>query len=347
MDTKAAEKFRTHRNYIRAFACLFGWQWSFRDANEVLEEIRDKVRDSASFTLLQRLPVPLDPIRDRLRSAWGTELLLALAGTHATDDELVRFTNTWGVVQLYYAAHHAVQAQLLAKGLARPSGHEVTKKQYLNLWVKPARASGLAPLCLAWGPNGASGLPVEVTLDDDLPNWGRCDNDTCWTLCLRAMRTTREEELRTRGTKRRQEKTRERRTTWDREEQARIELGRRPRKKPDFPVARLAPADKSTLDSKLREYSMLDYLYRLRIKANYEDAGMFTDGPDDDEVSKSVHADLVNIAAAAMLVHELHIRQLVGATVMKRWLEEWVKANPIGLRPMGLAARANLILKAD
>jgi len=101
------------------------------------------------------------------------------------------------------------------------------------------------------------------------------------------------------------------------------------------------------LDSKLREYSMLDYLYRLRIKANYEDAGMFTDGPDDDEVSKSVHADLVNIAAAAMLVHELHIRQLVGATVMKRWLEEWVKANPIGLRPMGLAARANLILKAD
>jgi len=66
----------------------------------------------------------------------------------------------------------------------------------------------------------------------------------------------------------------------------------------------------------VRSYTILDYLYRLRIKANYQDAGMFIDGPEDESASRRVHRDLVTIASCTLLVHECHIGGIVGKTQM-------------------------------
>ena len=41
---------------------------------------------------------------------------------------------------------------------------------------------------------------------------------------------------------------------------------------------RLSALQKQDVDARLRPYTLLDYLCRLRMKANYLDARMYTDG---------------------------------------------------------------------
>jgi hypothetical protein len=71
----------------------------------------------------------------------------------------------------------------------------------------------------------------------------------------------------------------------------------------------------------------MDYLYRLRVKSNYEDRTMFTDRPQDESESSAVHGNLVRLAASVMLLHELHIRRLVGRARMTTLVDAWLSRN--------------------
>ncbi|HWO81936.1 hypothetical protein, partial [Gaiella sp.] len=55
--------------------------------------------------------------------------------------------------------------------------------------------------------------------------------------------------------------------------------------------------------------------------------------------SKTVHLDLVHIVAAALTVHEVHIRRLIGATQFRAFVGSWVESNmPTGL-DVGISLR--------
>ncbi len=71
----------------------------------------------------------------------------------------------------------------------------------------------------------------------------------------------------------------------------------------------------------------MDYLYRLRIKTNYEDSNMFTDGPDDKGSSISVRNALCIIAGGTLFLHELSISNLVGKPTFIRWAQNWAEKN--------------------
>lgn len=103
-----------------------------------------------------------------------------------------------------------------------------------------------------------------------------------------------------------------------------------------------AHAEKQQIDSKVRSYTLLDYLYRLRIKTNYEDAGMFIDGPTDTMSSGQVHSDLTTIASCTQLVHELHIAAMVGKQRLLQWADAWLGPHARG-QELGLALRRDLI----
>jgi hypothetical protein len=89
--------------------------------------------------------------------------------------------------------------------------------------------------------------------------------------------------------------------------------------------------------AQLRAVSMLDYLYRLSVRSNYHDATMFTDRPHGDLISMRVHSDLVRLAAVALLIHELPMRQVVGSGEFGRWSDEWLETlgnrGSVGIRP--------------
>jgi hypothetical protein len=110
-----------------------------------------------------------------------------------------------------------------------------------------------------------------------------------------------------------------------------------------FPLPLLTPAEKLQINERVRPYSFIDYVYRLRIKTNYADSTVFTEGPAPGEAN-AVHADLVRLAAASMLAHELHIRQLIGVDRLRVLIDAWLKANPPPGPGLGLAMRRAVVL---
>ena len=83
----------------------------------------------------------------------------------------------------------------------------------------------------------------------------------------------------------------------------------------------------------------MDYLYRLRIKTNYVDADMFTDGPEFENGSKNVRSFFNRIASGTLFLHELAICNLVGPARFQSWVSDWIEQNvPVEMQN-GLVAR--------
>jgi len=283
----------------------------------------------------------LSQVQTSLVNAWGTELLLAFGGQLASEEELLRLMNNWAVVQAYYVGYHAVQALLAARGQKRPESHPKTQAQFAALWAD--RTLQLPPWTLASCDGGWCNPPPQHAIDDSLSQWSRCDSHSCWSLAAKALRTTREEVVPERLSAARDRKRVANRKAWREEEQRRVDMGKRPHKEPDWPRPQLTAAEKREVHGKVRSYTVLDYLYRLRIKTNYEDAGMFIEGPEDHLSSRNVHNDLVAIAGCTLLVHELHIAAAVGRDQLLEWVDAWLGPNAHG-QQLGLVLRRDLIV---
>ena len=174
-------------------------------------------------------------------------------------------------------------------------------------------------------------------------SWTACDDQTCWGLGCKALRTTREDAIPDRVRNRRDRKRADRRREWRGEEQGRLSVGRSPRIMPDFPLPRLTASEKAEVESKLRPYTLMDYLYRLRLRSNYEDSAMFTDGPEDDGPSEQVRHDISFLTGSAALLGELFVGRLVGAQQLGRWADEWLARNRPPDWSGGIVARRDLI----
>lgn len=339
------ESFRTHANYLRAFAMLCtapyqpGVTLLFNPLPTRLAHLAPAVAAAARSGQAPTSSPDLTQIRSSLVNAWGTELLLALGGDVATEEELLQLMNNWAVVQTYYVGYHAVQALVVARGDRRPATHPKTQAQFAAAWAD--RALHLPPWSL-----GASELgwrnPPQRGIDDSLSPWSSCDPQSCWNLAAKALRTTREEAIAERTNAARSRKQSENRKAWRAEEHQRLAAGKRARLEPQWSRPRLSADEKRAVRNRVRTYTILDYLYRLRIKTNYEDAGMFIEGPEDELSSRHVHDDLVAVASATMLLHEVYVASIVGRTRLLGWVDSWLGPHARG-QQLGLALRRDLI----
>lgn len=343
MATDQTGSFATHANYLRAIACEAGFYFGQSNAN-ALAILTSRVLALPSISDVKPVGIDLAQVRRSLENAWGTELLLAMSGELLADDELFRIANNWAVVQCYYVAYHAVQALGGAKGQARVESHSKTQNQFRSFWVD--RTLSLSPWTLGVG---AQGLVVNepsdgVQIDPDVHSWVACTASNQRSLVAKAYRTTRDDEVKGAVARAREAKRKENRKAWNDEEEERIAGGRKARKPKEFALPRLSAAEKVTLDKRVKPSGYIQYLYRLRIKANYVDSTMFTDGPEDDWSARFVHSDLCRLAASTMLVHELHVAQLVGKRAFRQWADSWLKnKGVVGGKPVGLAARRQLL----
>jgi hypothetical protein len=338
------QSFRTHANYLRAFAHLAGFEyWPKRDP-QIVEQLAQNV--IAAFPKAATPPAAdREEMAKCLNRAWGTELLLNL-GSRFEEDELVRLSNSWGSVQTYYVGYAATQALIVAEGRARPTTHPRTQDQVGTLWI--TRQGTVAPFSFAASPGSASnpnayangpGRPIDTSVHP----WKACDSNNCWDIAATALRTTRDDAVKKRLHDLRVKKARDNKKAWEDEEQSRLSQGKRARKQPQFPsTANLTAAERTTAESKVRPFTMLDYLFRLRIKANYEEARMFTEGPDSDSISTLVALDMSRIASATMIAHEVRIGQLLGKRAIVDVAERWAKTNSPPSR-MGIGMRLPIL----
>ncbi|WP_142395293.1 hypothetical protein [Mycobacterium avium] len=334
--------FRSHRHYLEAFAYLAGFPYFPGKGREVLRALAENVITAFPKSGGNR-QCDQSTLAACLNRAWGTEVILAMSARFDSDDGFMRIANSWGCVQTYYVGYSATQALVVANGHPRPASHPKTQEQAIALWAK--RQNGVPPFSFAATKGSVltkdpkaylhgPGRDIEV----DLHSWSTCSQSNCWDMAARALRTTREEAVENAMKEIRQRKIREKRKAWTSTEEARLAKGKPARTMPVYKTAQLSTAEKDSCEAGVRPYGLLDYLYRLRIKGNYEDAEMFTEGPEDESSSALVAMSMVRLATASMIAHETRIAQLLGKNVVLELARAWVKKNApsdavgIGLR---------------
>ncbi len=259
-----AESFRTYANYVRALAELAG-RSRFTIGPGALTALHTRIKE-------HQAPAPAGTHPDQtqarvsLNHAWGTELILNVTSRYAQEDELVGLSNTWIAVQVYYTLYHGTQALLAMHGYKRPEAHSKTQRMFSDLWV--TKPNELAPWSLGVGPEGVLNGPVGRELDLGIHSWTGCNQENCWDLAAKALRTTRDDAVEDSLRKFREAKHKERRKLY--QEKGQVGLVPRPH---------LSQAEKQKTVDNIRPYSMLDFLYRLRLKSNYEEAAVFVEGP--------------------------------------------------------------------
>lgn len=325
--SEPAAAFTTHANYLHAIdKVIAAYVPKPHGLGPTVERVVacliPAVHRSRVLAALQPKPAEdTDQVARILTNAWGTELLLNATGDIAAD-ELIGFSNNWSVIQAYYAAYHAIQAVLVARGDKRPEKHSTTQRQFTAFWVD--RRTDLLPWSLGWDDSGAINLPRGYTLHT-VHNWENCHTENCIDFLAKGLKTTREDLVTQRLSDERRNKQARNRKQWESEEATRLADGRRPRKRPSFP-SRLGADERDKVATGVKATSVLDYLYRLRVRSNYEDSTMFTEGPTDPIQSWSVYRELSSITCATMLVHELLVIRIIGGNKVRSMMEHWLHA---------------------
>lgn len=331
--------FVTHANYLRAFAYLAYSR--FESRRRAFSNIIDRVLNSGILPSNRAADFDHQQVKASLENAWGTELLLTLGEHIIRDEEVIRLSNNWNVVQAYYVAYHSVQAVVVAKIHQRPTTHWKTQQFYYELF--PRSRVLLPPWTLAFGYSGPLNIANNATINDQVHSWTTCTEETSWNLACKSLRTTREEALPERIRKRRENKRAARRRAWQEEENKRLRLGRRPRQVPRFRLPQLTETEKEDVFRRLRPFGLIDYLYRLRIRSNYEDSAMFIDGPEDEGPSEQVRSDLCLLASSTSLLCELYLMRLLGRETFVDWAGQWLDRNNAPGLASGLAERYELL----
>jgi hypothetical protein len=332
-------RFRAHRNYVDAFAWIGGLD-RITDTPAALEQLAAV----AARIDADKRPTEIDlaQVEKSLRHGWSTEVLLELPRQWAGDeDELLRLSNSWGVVQSYYVGYHLTQALIVAKGQPRPTSHTTTQRQFAAYWV--GRTLALPPWTYGVSAEGLINLPAGTAIDESINPWKACNDLTAWSLAAKALTSTRDDAVTDALREKKVRLQADARKSWIREEQARLELGRNARKLPTFPRPRLSVAQRSECVAGVRTYTILDYLYRLRVSANYDDAAVFHEGPENSAESYFLQAKLSFLAAGIALCSEVRIRDLVGPTTFYRWADDFAKTSIGSGYDLGIKARRHLL----
>ena len=320
----SVEAFRTHANYLRALARL-ACDSPYSSRGEAYSSMVQRVLASNILPVTRISEIDLQQVRTSLENAWGTELLLALGAHVARDEEIIRLSNNWNVVQAYYVFYHATQAIVVCKGNARPTTHPKTQQLYFQIFTRSNQS--LAPWTLGFGDNGPVNILEELTINHRLHSWTTCTEETAWSLACKAFRTTREEMIPNQMQKKRVDKRNKRKKEWEEEEKERLRAGRAPRQIPKFRLPLLTESEKQNVCIKLRPFTLMDYLYRLRIRSNYEDSAMFTDGPEEEGQSGQVREDLLLLSGSVALLAELFLTRLIGNNTIQQWANNWLERN--------------------
>lgn len=189
---------------------------------------------------------------------------------------MIAVSNNWAVIWVYYVFYHATQALAVARGQERLDSHPKTQNAFAQHWFE--QKCPVAPWGFGVNATGYHNMPSSTNIIP-IHGWKPCNASSCWSLMAKALDTTRRDKLAELIREERERRQKSGKRAWEQEEAARRAAGRRARKVPHFSLPLLLAADKASINAKCRATTIMDYLYRLRIRSNYVDTEMFTDGP--------------------------------------------------------------------
>jgi hypothetical protein len=252
-----------------------------------------------------------EPIKKLLFNCWNTEVLLHIPTTFAK--ELTKYSNHWSPVQSYYSVYLGIRALFIAKDKTGEETHKKTLATVISFIVDEKLFP--APWNLVFGTDGYLNLPVIENEDVKVlenPVLFKSNTDKLWNFPRIFVRRTRERAI---------EKACEK---WKKEN---VNSKGQPYKA--LPKGRL-----ELLNKGVRQYSLFDCLYRLRLRSNYEDADIFMSGVSDDEAEQYIGA-LCGITDKSLLIIEAHITSMIGTEKMQSFITDYEKRHKKTIELLG------------
>ncbi|MDA8077689.1 MAG: hypothetical protein M0Z79_02010 [Nitrospiraceae bacterium] len=212
------------------------------------------------------------------------------------DKSLAPTANLWLPVQAYYAVHGVGLAAMLALGQTLPKAHESFKAAFADLalrYLPPPFNAGCkgGPTVVQFVFENLTTTGDQVRQQSNLVNPKYADIDCCLGKCLATTREKLLEEL------------------FKKARRDRVTQGRKRRN--------LTSQEKNDKAGKLHFVTAIDFLYRMRIRSNYEepDIHLFASDQQADEAVRH-YGELLLLTKALVTSLSIIIRQKIGSTVM-------------------------------
>lgn len=297
-EIEAQVAIRTYYVYIKAFTIKTG----------DLEELKKRQDDLQAFkNLTVSKTNKVDRVKQSLYRGWLT--LKALKVLPVSDyPALATTANFWAPVQAYYAAHGLGMAALAALGDNPPQNHRSFRAAATNQIVNrlipypfnisctgnPSEKKGVA---VAFEDCSVDVAKVRKTSSLENPFYSNQEG-----LIAKALMTTRNRLLAEMFNDARRKK---------------IKKGKMRRNLPS--------SEKTVIAGKLHPTSIFDFLYRIRVRSNYDDPEMYIYGQGDEATAQNHYKNLLQLTADLAAVLERVIERKVGVDGFQRLVTEFGK----------------------
>lgn len=306
-EQELSRRFTVHRNYLGSIELLTGTLYGHGDDQAL--QLVDTQRALPAFARIQRRkPTAADiaDVRRLLAISWASETQLRLANFGG--DSLVRYANAWTPIQAYYAVYMSIHAWLVTAGMGSlVDDHTSTLRTVSSLLVAP----GVLPHpfqvtcagCPELGQRQIGGTPADANVNDHFENLAGPTIGDFYPRLAKMLETTRDLRLA------------RLRKEWLRQNSRQ----------------RMPNAAKLTVAGRLHPTSVFDYLWRLRIRANYGDVSAFLMSGVDDRSHGAFHSGLVSLASSLCLLIQSLIVQRIGPETYATALDDFASGGGIDL----------------
>lgn len=318
MPQNSRQVFRTHSNYLSAIRYIT-CGGMVEDSRKSLELLAEKVYDSGCLKPQRVLKSDTSEIHHSITNAWDLEALYKLETIFIKEDDLIRLSNNWCMVQAYYIFYYSTQALAVTEGLSIPKTHAQVQKAYLLLWS--AMPSILAPWSISFDEDGFHNLPPDSDIDDHIHSWKKVDESTALSIYCKALRTTREEYIAESLAKRRERHAAQKGTS----------------------TVKFTDEQKMQTISRVRPTTLISYLFRLKRKTSYEQSSILALGPQNKYQSEELRNDLLFLIESTMLITEFMVSRIIGEDKYYSWCKDWDKYKSPRVNELGPEQRFDII----
>jgi len=306
MRENASQVFRTHSNYVSAISFI-ATGGILDNMDDALNLLAYRVYESGCLNFEYTKKINIDDLHHSINNAWGIEALFKTENSIINEDDLIRLSNNWCIVQAYYIIYYTTQALSIIYGHQKPVTHPQNQRTYYQIWSNMNHI--LVPWSVTYDENGYKNIPDIQLVDDHIHSWTKVDEQTALSIYCKALRTTRDEFIDEALAKRRDRLSAKR----------------------DQKSVKLSDVDKMKTITRIRPTSLINYLFRLKRRTSYEQASAFATGPQNEYQSKELRDNLSFIIQSTLLVTEFIISKALGEDIYIDWFRQLnnIKSNYI------------------
>lgn len=299
-EEERARRFQVHKQYLAAIREFLAETYKAQAQIAPLGVLESQ-RDLRGFRRIQRQKARNpDLVRRYLAISWASETQLRIA--RATERELLRYSNVWAPVHAYYAVYMALQAWFASMNLQglvddhsatlRTASRHVTERTLLPLpWNVGCR--GTPHL----GEVSFLGLPDGADPNKDIELLSNPSPDTFWPRYCKMLETTR-----TRRLDRHFDE-------WKRQNNRK----------------QIRAAEKRSVESRVWATTIFDFLFRLRVRANYREVASFLMSAVGEDWQSDFLQSLIRVTDLTTLLLDSLVVQQIGPDLYRSALDEFLE----------------------